>query len=101
MNGGTVAAQRGVVVSITKKFLVVKSANGALHRWRLSGATRFRDVAGTATGMTTLTGSKAKTFQYLISGGDEALLLSDELPGMHLLPFTDDYCFASTVPWLV
>jgi hypothetical protein len=54
------AAQRGVVVSITSRFLVVKSANGALHRWRLSGATRFRDVAGTANGMTTLTGSKAR-----------------------------------------
>jgi hypothetical protein len=59
-HGITFAAQRGVVVSLTKKFLVVKSANGALHRWRLSGTTRFRDVAGTATGMTTLTGSKAR-----------------------------------------
>jgi hypothetical protein len=59
-HGVTFAAQRGIVVRVTKKFLVVKSGNGALHLWRLSGATRFKDVAGTATGMAALTGSKAK-----------------------------------------
>jgi hypothetical protein len=58
-HGITFAAQRGIVVRVTKKFLVVKSANGEVHPWRLSGTTRFKDVADTNTGMAALTGSKA------------------------------------------
>jgi hypothetical protein len=58
-HGITFAAQRGIVVRVTKKLLVVKSANGEVHLWRLSGTTRFKDVADTNTGMAALTGSKA------------------------------------------
>lgn len=51
------AAQRGIVVLATKKFLVVRSANGSLHVWWLTGGTKFRNVSATATGMTALTGN--------------------------------------------
>jgi len=52
------AAQRGIVVLATKKFIVVKSFNGSLHLWFLSGGTRVKDVSSTATGMTAMTGSQ-------------------------------------------
>jgi hypothetical protein len=52
-----IAAQRGVVVLATKKFLVVRSANGALHLWWWNRETEFQDVDATMTGMTALTGS--------------------------------------------
>jgi hypothetical protein len=55
----TLAAQRGVVVLATKHFLLVKSVNGSLHLWLVNGATKARDVAGSATGMTALTGSSS------------------------------------------
>jgi hypothetical protein len=51
------AAQRGVVVLATKKFLLVRSANGALHLWWLNGRTQFANVSNTATGMIAMTGS--------------------------------------------
>jgi hypothetical protein len=52
------AAQRGVVVLATKKFLLVKSKNGALHLWWIKpGVTQFKDVSTTMTGWTALTGS--------------------------------------------
>jgi hypothetical protein len=51
------AAQRGIVVLATRKFLLVKSANGALHLWWLNGATRFANVGNTGMGMTAMTGS--------------------------------------------
>jgi hypothetical protein len=53
----TIDAQRGIVVLATKKFLVVKSFNGSLHLWWLSGATGFKNVDSTMTGWTALTGS--------------------------------------------
>ena len=51
------AAQRGIVVLATRHFLLVKSANGALHLWWLNGATRFANVGNTGMGMTAMTGS--------------------------------------------
>ena len=51
------AAQRGIVVLATRKFLLVKSANGALHLWWLNRATKFANVSNTAMGMTAMTGS--------------------------------------------
>jgi hypothetical protein len=51
------AAQRGVVVLATKKFLLVRSANGALHLWWLNGRTQFANVSNTATGMIAMTGN--------------------------------------------
>jgi hypothetical protein len=53
----TIAAQRGIVVLATKKFLVVESANGSLHLWWWNQATEFKDVDATMTGMSALTGS--------------------------------------------
>ena len=38
------AVQRGIVLLATRKFIVVRSANDAIHLWWLSGATRVRDV---------------------------------------------------------
>ena len=51
------AVQRGIVVLATKKFLLVKSANGSLHLWWLNGGTKFENVSNTATGMAAMTGS--------------------------------------------
>ena len=51
------AAQRGVVVLATKKFLLVKSADRQLHLWWLNGATKVRNVGATATGMAAMTGN--------------------------------------------
>jgi len=62
------AAQRGIVVLATKKFLVVKSANGALHLWWTSGATGFKDVATSTTGWTALTGSKTAANAAMATG---------------------------------
>ncbi len=56
-HGTEFAAQRGLVVLATKKFLVVKSFNGSLHLWWLSGNTRVKDVGASATGMVAMTGS--------------------------------------------
>jgi hypothetical protein len=53
----TIAAQRGIVVLATKKFLVVRSFNGSLHLWWWNGATAFKNVDATTTGWTALTGS--------------------------------------------
>ena len=51
------AAQRGVVVLATKKFLLVKSADRQLHLWWLNGATKVRNVGASATGMAAMTGN--------------------------------------------
>jgi hypothetical protein len=53
----TLAVQRGIVVLATRKFLVVRSANGAIHLWWLTGATRVKAVISSASGMAALTGS--------------------------------------------
>jgi hypothetical protein len=51
------AVQRGIVVLATRQFLILRSANGSLHLWLLSGGTRFQDVSSTASGMSALTGN--------------------------------------------
>ena len=51
------AAQRGIVVLATRKFLLVKSANGSLHLWWLNGHTVFKNVSSSAMGMTAMTGN--------------------------------------------
>jgi hypothetical protein len=51
------AEQRGIVVLATKEFLVVKSFDGSLHLWALSGDTRVKDVGASTTGMYAMTGS--------------------------------------------
>jgi hypothetical protein len=62
----TLAVQRGVVVLATKKFLLVKSSNGALHLWWLKGDTKFDNASSTATGMSALTGSNTATQQAMV-----------------------------------
>ncbi len=59
------AAQRGVVVLATKKFLLVKSANGGLHLWWINGMTQFQNVTGSATGMVAMTGSNMAAFNAM------------------------------------
>jgi hypothetical protein len=68
VHGVTLAAQRGVVVLATKKFLVVKSANGSLHLWALSKATNFEDVSASKTGMAAMTGSDTATTTAMSTG---------------------------------
>jgi len=60
--------QRGIVVLATRKFLILQSANGSLHLWLLSGATRFTDVATTTAGTAALTASTSATQQAMSSG---------------------------------
>jgi hypothetical protein len=62
------AAQRGVVVLATKHFLLVKSVNGSLHLWLINGATKVKNVAGSATGMTALTGSSSAARTAVTTG---------------------------------
>jgi len=62
------AAQRGVVVLATKKFLLVKSANGSLHLWWLTGGTKVKNVAASATGMTAMTGSPTAAAAVMTTG---------------------------------
>jgi hypothetical protein len=64
----TLAVQRGIVLLATKKFLVVKSANGAIHLWWLSGATRVKDVVSSASGMAAMTGSYPATNMAMSTG---------------------------------
>ncbi|HTU73192.1 MAG TPA: hypothetical protein VMG38_06700 [Trebonia sp.] len=64
----TLAAQRGVVVLATKHFLLVKSVNGSLHLWLVNGATRVKNVAGSTTGMTALTGSSSAAKTAVTTG---------------------------------
>src|SRR6201995_5693267 len=50
-NGRTLAVQRGIVVLATKKFLILRSSNGSLHLWLLSGKTKFQNVSNSMAGM--------------------------------------------------
>jgi hypothetical protein len=62
------AAQRGIVVLATRKFLIVRSANGSLHLWLLSGNTQFQNVSATTAGMRALTASTSAAQQAMTSG---------------------------------
>ena len=64
----TVAIQRGIVVLATKKFLILRSANGSLHLWLLSGATKFQNVSNTMAGTTALTARTSAARQAMSSG---------------------------------
>jgi len=59
------AAQRGVVLLATPKFLVVKSFNGSLHVWWLTGRTAIKDVSSTTSGMLAMTGNTMATTQAM------------------------------------
>ena len=66
--GKMVAIQRGIVVLATKKFLILRSANGSLHLWLLSGATKFQNVSNTMAGTKALTASTSAAQQAMASG---------------------------------
>ena len=51
------AFERGTVVLATKKFVLIRAANGSFNVWWLSGGTRVTNVAASMTGTTALTGS--------------------------------------------
>jgi hypothetical protein len=51
------AAQRGVVLLATKKFIIVESANKQIHLWWLSGNTHVKNVSSSYSGTAALTGS--------------------------------------------
>ena len=66
--GKMVAIQRGIVVLATKKFLILRSANGSLHLWLLSGRTKFQNVSNTMAGTKALTASTSAAQQAMASG---------------------------------
>jgi len=76
-HGKLLAIQRGIVVLATHRFLILRSANGSLHLWLLSGATRFQDVSSTTAGTAALTASTTATQQ--------AMSLGNMLPATALL----------------
>ena len=67
-NGRTLAIQRGIVVLATKKFLVLRSSNGSLHLWLLSGKTKFQNVSNSMAGLRALTASAGAARQAMGSG---------------------------------
>ncbi len=71
------AVQRGIVVLATRRFLILKSANGSLHLWALSGATRFQNVSSTSSGTAALTASTWAT--------SAAMQRNNMLPATNLL----------------
>jgi hypothetical protein len=66
--GKLLAVQRGIVVLVTKRFLILRSAHGLLHLWLLSGNTKIKDVSSTRAGMQALTGNSDATWQAMNSG---------------------------------
>ncbi len=66
--GKVLAAQRGIIVLATRKFLILQSSNGSLHLWLLSGATRFQNVSNTMAGTRALTASTNAAQQAMMSG---------------------------------
>jgi hypothetical protein len=67
-HGRMLAVQRGIVVLVTHKFLILRSANGSLHLWLLSGNTHFKNVSSTRAGTQALTANTSATQQAMNSG---------------------------------
>src|SRR6201989_95152 len=67
-NGRTLAVQRGIVGLATKKFLILRSSNGSLPLWLLSGKTKFQNVSNSMAGMRALTASGRAARQAMGSG---------------------------------
>jgi hypothetical protein len=67
-NNRTFVQQRGVVVLATNRFIILQSANGALHLWLTSGNTAFQNVSNTQTGTGALTGSTSATTTAMNQG---------------------------------
>jgi hypothetical protein len=66
--GRMLAVQRGIVVLVTKRFVILRSANGSLHLWLLSGQTKIQNVSSTSAGTQALTASTSATRQAMTSG---------------------------------
>jgi hypothetical protein len=66
--GKTLDVQRGIVVLATKNFIILQSANGSLHLWLVSGATKFQNVSNTTAGTAALTANTSATQQAMQSG---------------------------------
>ena len=66
--GKTLDIQRGIVVLATNQFIILQSANGDLHLWLTSGATKFQNVSNTTAGTAALTASTSATQQAMVSG---------------------------------
>ena len=67
-HGKTLDIQRGIVVLATKQFIILQSANGSLHLWLTSGATKFQNVSTSTAGTAALTASTTATKQAMQSG---------------------------------
>ena len=67
-HGTMLAVQRGIVVLATKRFLILRSANGSLHLWLLSGKTKIQNVSNTTAGTQALTASTSATRQAMNFG---------------------------------
>jgi hypothetical protein len=67
-HGKTLDVQRGIVVLATHRFIILQSANGSLHLWLVSGATKFKNVSSTTAGTAALTASTSATQQAMQSG---------------------------------
>jgi hypothetical protein len=52
--------QRGTVVAVRKGEFAVKSANGTIEIWHVTGGTKTQNVGGTSTGLSALTGGTTK-----------------------------------------
>ena len=55
-----IVIQRGTVVAVGKNEFTVKSSNGTIKRWNVNGATKTKNVGGTSTGMSAMTGGTMK-----------------------------------------
>jgi hypothetical protein len=66
--GKTLDLQRGIVVLATSQFIILQSANGSLHLWLTSGATKFQDVSSSMAGTAALTANTSATQQAIQSG---------------------------------
>jgi hypothetical protein len=67
-HGKTLDIQRGIVVLATKQFIILQSANGSLHLWLTSGATKFQNVSSSTAGTAALTANTSATQQAMQSG---------------------------------
>jgi ribosomal protein S11 len=66
-HGRTFAAQRGIVVLATSKFIILQSANGSLHLWLLSGQTAFQNVTSSTSATAAMTASSSAAQQIVQS----------------------------------
>ena len=67
-HGKTLDVQRGIVVLATNQFIILQSANGSLHLWTVSAATKFQNVSNTTAGTAALTANTSATQQAMQSG---------------------------------